>query len=133
MSQGFFNHDKAAFPTSVNATYEAISVGTRPGESVNPQVVSAMGEIGIDLTDPKVYFPKGMDSDFIRERQANIRRVIVACDDTCELPPEVKAIPEHWNLPDPHGQSIDKVREVRDLTRERVNDLLDELAHQSTG
>ena len=87
MSQGFFNHDKAAFP-SVDGKYEAISVGTKPGESVNPQVVSAMREVGIDLTDPKVYFPKGMDSDFIRERQANIKRVIVACDDNCILPPK---------------------------------------------
>ena len=126
MGQAFFNHDKANFP-EVNSWYEAISVGTRPGESVNPQVISVMEEIGIRMDDPKTYFPKGMDSKYIQDKAAGISRVIVACDDTCLLPPQVKAVPGRWNLPDPHGQPADTVRQVRELTRQKVQDLLREL------
>lgn len=126
MSQAFFNAEKANFPL-VAASYEAISVGTRPGTGINPAVVAAMGEVGIDMSDTGVYFPKGMDSEHITARASNIGRVIVACDDTCMLPPQVQAIPKHWNLPDPHGQPLERVREIRELTREKVLSLLQEL------
>lgn len=129
MGQAFFNHDKANFP-KVDVEYEAISVGTRPGKNINPQVISVMAEVGVDLTDPESYFPKGMDSKYIQEKATDIKRVIVACDDTCELPSEVKAVPERWYLPDPHGQSIEKVREVREITRQKVNSLLLELNNE---
>lgn len=126
MGQAFFNHDKENFP-EVDVRYEAISVGTRPGEKVNPQVIAVMREIGLDLSDPQTYFPKGMDSKYIKDKAYGISRVIVACDDTCVLPPEVNAIPERWNLPDPHGQPTEKVREARELTRQKVGSLLLEL------
>ena len=126
MSQAFFNAEKGNFP-SVAASYEAISVGTRPGTGINPAVAAAMGEVGIDMSDTSVYFPKGMDSEHITTRVNNIGRVIVACDDTCMLPPRVQAIPEHWNLPDPHRQPIERVREIRELTREKVLGLLQEV------
>jgi len=110
--------------------WEAVSAGTRPGEKINPLVTQVMLEIGIEM-DPKKHFPKGLDSDFIRERGSRIRRVIIACndDDTCILPPEIPPdIPrESWKLPDPHQQPIEVVRKVRDLAQDRVSQLLEEL------
>ncbi len=128
MSQAFFNYMKKEFP-SVDKAYEAISAGTRHGDRINPLVVQAMGEVGIDMNDTTIYFPKGLDGDFVKSRGNNIQRVIIACDDKCELPPQIKSdlIPEYWSLPDPHSQPLEEVRRVRDLTRDRVYSLLGEL------
>lgn len=129
MGQAFFNELKPQFP-AVDAIYEAISVGTRPGTEINPMVMQAMEEIGIDLSDASEFYPKGMASDLITTEALNIKRAIIACDDTCELPPEIDAKMEKWNLPDPHGKSIETVREVRDLTKEKVLALLQELQEE---
>jgi arsenate reductase len=127
MAQAFFNYYLSEFPT-IASKYRAISVGTMLGDRVNPTVIEAMAEIGIDLSDSSVFYPKSMNSDFIESKKTAIRKVIVACDDTCELTPEVKAIPEHWSLPDPNGKSIEEVRKVRDLVKKRVLRLMAGLA-----
>jgi len=88
-----------------------------------------MGEVRIDMNDISVYFPKRLDGDFIRLRGNKVQRVIVVCDDTCELPPEIRGdlVPEHWKLP-VTKQQLEEVRGIRDLARIRVYDLLKELA-----
>lgn len=126
IGQAFFNQLKVEFP-QVAQNYEAISVGTRPGSSINPFVVEAMSKVGIDISDPKVYFPKGMDDALIINNSGRIERIIIACDDTCEFPPDINATVERWSLPDPHGQPSEKVQEVRDLTKEKVVVLLQDL------
>lgn len=128
MTQAFFNFDIKGF-SSIDGKYEAISAGTRHGDRVNPLVVQAMGEVGVDINDIAIYFPKVLDSDYVRSRGSDVQRVIVACDDKCELPPEIRKglTPEYWKLPDPHEQPLDEVRRVRDLTKERVVSLLEEL------
>lgn len=131
MAEGLINNLVGASPV-LAGKWEAISAGTRPGERINPLVVQAMTEIGIGM-NPGTHFPKPLDSDFVRERGATIKRVIIACDDTCELPGEIPAgVPvESWRLPDPHQQPLEVVRTVRDLTLNRVQQLLKELGEIS--
>ncbi len=126
MGQAFFNELKVNFP-KVAENYLAISVGTRPGSVINPLVVEAMGNAGIDMKDTEIYYPKWMDDLLIRSNLDRIKRIIIACDDTCEFPPEVNAPVERWKLPDPHGQPLEEVEVVRDLTKEKVLALLTEL------
>lgn len=128
MAEGLFNSLVQASP-ALAGKWEAISAGTRPGDKINPLVVEAMEEIGIEM-DPATHFPKPLISDFVRERGDTIKKVIIACDDTCELPGEIPAgVPvESWKLPDPHQQPLEAVRIVRDLTLGRVHQLLEELS-----
>lgn len=123
-----FNEGVQRFPTLVGK-WEAVSAGTRPGEKINPLVPQVLSEIGIEIDEAR-YFPKGLDSDFIKQWGPSIRRIVIACDDTCTLPPEIQPnVPiESWQLPDPHGQPIEVVRRVRDLAMDRVSRLLEELA-----
>ncbi len=123
-----FNSRVRQYP-SLAGRWEAVSAGTRPGEKINPLVPQVLSEIGI-VIDPAKHFPKGLDSDLIKQLGPSIRRIAIACDDTCTLPPEISPnVPiESWKLPDPHGQPIEVVRTVRDLAMDRVNELLEELA-----
>lgn len=126
MAEAFFNH--FTLRTPLVEKWEAISAGTRPGETINPLVVQAMLEIGIKF-DPTKHYPKGLNSDFIKKMGPSVKRVIIACDDTCILPSEIPTyVPcQTWNLPDPHHQPIEVVRKVRDLVRDKVKELTRDL------
>ena len=109
MAQAFFNTEKKKFP-EVNENYEAMSAGTRPGIEINPTVMEAMNEIGINMHDTSIFFPKPLSSDFVVTRGKTLKRAIIACDDSCVLPTGLPHIPlEKWNIPDPHHQPIEKV------------------------
>lgn len=129
MAQALFNYLKTGFPR-VDAAYQAISAGTRPGERLNPAVAESMATIGIPLDDRAVYFPKGLDE--VRSKGKDVRRIIVACDDTCTLPPEIDRHlqPEYWSLPDPHGRPVAEVYRIRDMTQRKVGTLLRELSRE---
>lgn len=130
MAQAFFNVEKKNFP-KVNKSYEAISAGTRPGDKVNTTVVAAMDEVGIDMHDKSVFFPKPLSSDFVVTRGKTLKRAIIACDDSCVLPTGLPHIPlEKWNIPDPHHQPIEKVRIVRETVKTKVMELLEELQNE---
>lgn len=129
MAQAFFNFEKRNFP-NVDANYEAMSAGTRPGDEINPAVVEVMKEIGIVMDDTS-YFPKPLTSDSIVSKGSAIKKAIIACDDSCELPVGIPRLPlERWNLPDPNKQPIEKVRALRTLVKGRILDLLNELESQ---
>ncbi|MBI4173615.1 MAG: hypothetical protein HY519_02740 [Candidatus Aenigmarchaeota archaeon] len=128
MAQALFNYRKADYP-AVDRAWQAISAGTRPGDKVNPLVVQAMDEIGIEAKDVHTYFTKGLDSGFIAQHGPHIERAIVACDDKCILPQAVRKglALEYWSLPDPHGKPMAAVRKVRDLVAAKIDTLLGEL------
>ena len=92
------------------------SAGSAPAERVNPVVVEAMAEIGIDLAREK---PRRLtDAD---AREADVV-VTMGCGDACPDFPGKRY--EDWSIPDPAGQSLPTVRLIRgDLSR-RVSDLL---------
>lgn len=131
MAQAFFNNEKKKYPT-LDSSYEAISVGTRPADKINPTVIAVMKETGIDMNNVLAYFPKPLDSEFIASRGNTITRAIIACDDSCILPkglPKIKL--EKWSLPDPNQQPAKIVRKVRDAVKAKVIELFKELSLSS--
>ncbi|MGH7822494.1 MAG: low molecular weight phosphatase family protein [Candidatus Binatia bacterium] len=94
----------------------AVSAGTRPGRRVHPEVVAAMKEVGIDLGGAK---PKLLTEE-MTERAALF--VTMGCGEECPVVPGLAR--EDWELPDPKGQPLERVREIRDEVRRRVLELV---------
>ena len=95
------------------------SAGTEPAGQVNPAAVQAMREAGIDITAqrPKMLTPEAA-------RGADVV-ITMGCGDTCPVYPGKRY--EDWDLPDPAGQPLETVRQIRDQIRERVETLIGEL------
>ncbi len=96
------------------------SAGSDPGEALNPAVVAAMAEVGIDITAEQ---PKRW-SDHMVQRSDVI--VTMGCGDACPVFPGKRYV--DWELPDPAGKSVEEVRPIRDAIDARVRALLAELA-----
>ena len=110
MAAGFFN----ALADAAKA--RAISAGTRPADRVNPVVVEAMREIGIDVSAER---PQLLTPELARGTQWLIS---MGCGDECPVVPGVKR--DDWPLDDPASQSLERVRVIRDEIRSRVEGLL---------
>ena len=95
------------------------SAGSEPAENVNPAVVQAMGELGVDLSKE---FPKPLTDDAV---QAADVVITMGCGDACPFYPGKRYL--DWELADPAGKSVDEVRPVRDEIDRRVRELLAEL------
>ncbi|MUL44293.1 arsenate reductase ArsC [Streptomonospora sp. PA3] len=98
---------------------EVRSAGSAPAEQVNPVAIEAMAELGIDITaeQPKVLTAGAVEaSDVV---------ITMGCGDTCPIFPGKRYL--DWDLDDPAGQPLEKVRPVRDEIRRRVAGLLEEL------
>lgn len=95
------------------------SAGSNPAEQLNPAVVQVMREQGLDLPEA---FPKPLTDEVVRAADAVIT---MGCGNTCPIYPGKRY--EDWQLEDPAGQPIDKVREIRDQVERRVRGLLAEL------
>lgn len=98
------------------------SAGTAPAESINPVVVEAMSEVGIDLSDGQAR-PKRLDEVMVRASDVVIT---MGCGDECPFFPGVRYL--DWVVDDPAGRSFDEVRTIRDDIERRVKDLLKELS-----
>jgi protein-tyrosine-phosphatase len=98
---------------------KVLSAGSEPAESLHPQVVEAMGEAGIDIAAER--------PELVTDNMARIADVVVTMGsgDACAFYPGKRY--EDWELDDPAGQPIEKVRLIRDEIRERVKGLLAEL------
>ena len=94
----------------------AISAGTRPADRVHPEVVEAMREVGIDLSDAK---PVLLTTELA---EGSARLVTMGCGEECPVVPGVRR--EDWPFPDPKGMRTSGVREVRDGIRSRVEGLI---------
>ena len=97
------------------------SAGTKPVSQINPIVVEAMKEVGIDISKQK---SKELTDEMIRDSD-NV--VNMGCMDknfcpTIWLPKVIE-----WNLEDPKGKSIEKVREIRDEIEKRVKEVVAEI------
>jgi arsenate reductase len=98
------------------AKARAVSAGTQPGPRVHPEVLSAMKEIGVDLSaaTPQLLTPElAKDARFL---------VTMGCGEQCPFVPGVAIL--DWPLPDPKGQPIERVREIREEVRRQVKDLV---------
>jgi protein-tyrosine-phosphatase len=96
------------------------SAGSDPAEQINPAVVEAMAELGIDLHEE---FPKPLTDEVVRAADAV---VTMGCGDACPIYPGKRYL--DWELADPAGQDLDTVRAIRDEIDARVQTLLAELA-----
>ena len=104
-----------------------LSAGTEAGERVNPLAAQAMAEIGIPLDGQT---PKQLTQPMA---DAAGRIITMGCGvDATSCPARIH-LSEDWGLDDPAGQSIEKVREIRDQIRQKVEGLLAELATQTGG
>jgi protein-tyrosine-phosphatase len=111
MAAAFFN--QLADPTKA----AAVSAGTDPGLRVHPEVLVAMQEVGIDLSNAK---PQKLTDELAQDAQLLIT---MGCGDKCPYVPGLRR--DDWPLRDPKGQSVDEVRAIRDEIKERVKVLLD--------
>ena len=95
------------------------SAGSEPADRLNPVVIQAMAEEGIDITAEQ---PKVLTSDAV---QASDVVITMGCGDACPIFPGKRY--EDWELEDPAGKGIDTVRRVRDDIKARVQTLIGEL------
>lgn len=96
------------------------SAGSEPVDQINPAVVAALAEWGLDVTQE---FPKPLTDDVARAADVI---VTMGCGDACPVYPGKRYL--DWQLDDPAGQTIGIVRAIRDDIDARVRALLDELA-----
>jgi arsenate reductase len=95
------------------------SAGSEPADSLNPAVVEAMREVGVDVSQE---FPKPMTDEVVRAADAVIT---MGCGDACPIYPGKRY--EDWELDDPADRDIESVRRIRDEIDDRVRQLLLEL------
>lgn len=98
---------------------EVRSAGSAPADTVNPAVVAAMAEVGIDVSaeTPKVLTVEAV--------QASDVVITMGCGDTCPVFPGKRYL--DWQLTDPAGQGVEAVRPIRDEIEARIRGLLAEL------
>lgn len=110
----------AAFARELGAEHVNVySAGSAPGEQLNPAVVAAMAEVGLDISSES---PRRMTDEMVRD--ANVI-VTMGCGDACPYYADKRY--EDWELDDPAGQDLAFVRGVRDEIYEHVRALIDEL------
>ncbi len=95
------------------------SAGSEPARSLNPTVVEAMREVGIDISQE---FPKPLSDESVRGADVVIT---MGCGDTCPIYPGKRY--EDWDLVDPAGKDLATVRRIRDEIELRVTRLVEDL------
>ncbi len=92
------------------------SAGSQPADQLNPAVVQAMAEIGLDLSRA---YPKPLTAGQVRAADVVIT---MGCGDACPVYPGKRY--EDWDLPDPAGLGLEAIRPIRDAIGRRVEELL---------
>ena len=95
------------------------SAGSDPGEEVNPAVVEAMEEVGVDMGEE---FPKPLTDEVVRAADVVIT---MGCGDACPIYPGKRY--EDWTLDDPADQDLETVRRIRDEIDARVQNLISDM------
>ncbi len=95
------------------------SAGSDPADTINPAVIEAMAEIGVDMSEE---FPKPLTDEVVRAADVVIT---MGCGDACPIYPGKRY--EDWALEDPAGQDLDTVRQIRDDLDGRIRVLVGEL------
>jgi len=111
---------EALFSRAAQGRHEARSAGTQPASGIHPEVVEAMAELGIDLSERTPRRLERADAEW-----ADLV-VTMGCGDACPVIPGKRYL--DWQLEDPKGKEIERVREIRDEIAGRVERLLNELA-----
>jgi protein-tyrosine-phosphatase len=96
------------------------SAGTAPAEEIDPAVVEAMAELGVDVGEEA---PKRLSDEAVRAADVVIT---MGCGDACPVYPGKRY--EDWELEDPAGKDLETVRRIRDEIDARVQTLVAELS-----
>lgn len=117
MAEAFLN----AMAKERGIAVTAASAGTLGGGSINPVVAEAMREVGVPMEG---HYPKALT-----QTMADSADLIVSmgCGVDAEACPAKFLVAEDWGLDDPAGEPIERVREIRDQIRHRVDGLIDRL------
>jgi arsenate reductase (thioredoxin) len=110
---------QALFERAAGGRHGSRSAGTTPGDRVHPEVLEAMRELDVDLSDrtPKLLTTEDAEwADVV---------VTMGCGDECPYVPGTRYV--DWDLSDPKGRPIEEVRATRDEIAARVEALLAEL------
>lgn len=99
----------------------AVSAGTKPAKEIDPTVVEAMRESGINIGHQT---PKKFTAEMIRQAD----RVITMGCGVEEVCPETFVETEDWNIDDPRGKPLEKVRKIREQIQARVIKLLEKIS-----
>ena len=97
------------------------SAGSHPTERIDPVVVEAMREVGIDV---RMEFPKPLTDEVVRAADVV---VTLGCGDACPIYPGKRY--EDWDVADPAGQPLEVVRRIRYDIHHHVAELLESLEH----
>jgi arsenate reductase len=106
------------FLREAEGRHEARSAGSAPGSEVHPQVLAALAEVGIDAS---AHVPRKLDDEAVAWADV----VVATCDDACPVIPGKRYVA--WELPDPKGKPLGRVRDIRDDIGRRVRTLAAEL------
>jgi arsenate reductase len=110
---------RALFDRAADGRHTAESAGTTPADRVHPEVVAAMEELGVDVSDRT---PQRLTTELAQ--RADIV-VTMGCGDECPYIPGKRYV--DWDLPDPKGRPLEEVRAIRDDIAARVERLIAEL------
>ncbi|MQF48860.1 arsenate reductase ArsC [SAR202 cluster bacterium AC-647-N09_OGT_505m] len=113
MAEAFFNH-------FANGRASALSAGTQPSDYVNPTVIQAMAELNMDIStnQPQILTQNMLDA---------AERVITMGCNVEEACPANMVVTEDWALEDPNRKPLERVREIRNAVRLRVEKLIGQL------
>ena len=100
---------------------EVLTGGSEPIDQVNPLMVEVMREKGIDMV---FQTPRSLDNALAEGRSPDML-VTMGCGEACPMIPGTEI--RDWDLPDPAGQSIDVMRQIRDEIEKRVGDFIEKL------
>jgi arsenate reductase len=114
---------EALFSRAAAGRHEARSAGTEAAQRVHPEVVEAMGEIGIDLSERTPHLLERSDAEW-----ADLV-VTMGCGDSCPYIPGKRYL--DWDLEDPSGRPLEEVRATRDEIERRISSLLEEMDSSS--
>jgi arsenate reductase len=99
------------------------SAGSDPADELNPNAVTAMDEVGVDISKE---FPKPLTDEVVRAADAVIT---MGCGDACPIFPGKRY--EDWDLEDPAGKDLETVRRIRDEIQSRVEALIEVVTAES--
>lgn len=114
MAEAFFNQ-------MAKGKAKAISAGSQPADNLNPIVVEAMREVGIDINRNK---PKLLTLVMMEGIE---KAITMGCEEAC---PATTVATEDWELEDPKGKTIQQIRKIRDEIKERIGKLLKEMINE---
>ena len=116
---------EAFFRKYAPINYEALSAGTEPVGNLNLLAIEAMKEVGIDISNQR---PKIITEDMVRQSTA---RVNMGCIQRESCPTLFIHNMSDWNIEDPKGKPLEKVREIRDVIESRVKELVTGISQTS--